>query len=385
VERFSIGFPPHILRIRGRRTEYCIGAIPLGGYVKVDLGTNGETEPTTPWHARLAAAAAGPAFNFLLAVLLFFLVLGVLGKDVAVFPTVVGSAPNALGLSPGDTVLAVNGVPVGTYEEATRAMADSPAGIVLAGTPAGRRETAYTLDGPEEAPGFQPFVPTVISQSIVGFPAYEAGLREGDRITALDGVPVDSWDDLLMTMDSLGDADITVDFLRGDSAGSVTLRPLYVEDAPRLGIVAATPLERIRLPLGQAFLYSVRSAAGATAVFFGTLEMLFTRPADLAEMSGGPIYVAESLGQEAGHGVSSLLEAVGGVSIAVMCFNLLPIPLLDGGQILILLYEGITRRRPSRRGVQIALRISLMLILAFFVFIVWQDLSRVFLRMSRTG
>jgi regulator of sigma E protease len=122
VERFSIGFPPHVLKLRRGGTEYCIGAVPLGGYVKVELGTSGDEAPSTPWYMRMLVVLAGPGANLLLTALLLFLVLGVVGREVSVLYPVVENPDNPLGLAPGDTVVSVEGRPVDSYSEAIQAL-----------------------------------------------------------------------------------------------------------------------------------------------------------------------------------------------------------------------------------------------------------------------
>lgn len=379
VERFSIGFPPHILKFRAGATQYCIGAIPLGGYVKVDLGTSGESRPASHWALRLLAAAAGPAANFLLAVILLFSVLAITGQEAAVFSNVVGPGTNSLGLSAGDTILAVNGVLTPDFSSAAMAIQDAPAGTILAGTPGGRREIDFSL-AVNDVPGFEPLIPPVVGECIVGMPAYEAGLRMGDSLVTVDGDPVRSWTDLLESVRSAPDREITIEYLRDGGPGSARLRPMMVDGAPRIGVVARTATMEILYPPGQAALYAVSAAAGGVAGFFGSLASAFSRPRDFVDMSGGPLYMAEALGQQAGFGLGRLLEAVAGISIAIMCFNLLPIPLLDGGHILFLLYEGIARRPMSRRAILIAQQVGLSLIFLLMVLIMWKDLSRIFLR-----
>ncbi len=135
----------------------------------------------------------------------------------------------------------------------------------------------------------------------------------------------------------------------------------------------------------EALLYSVKSATGGAVMIFRSLATVFSRPRELVEMSGGPIFVAETLDQEAGKGLGRLLEAVAGISLAVMCFNLLPIPILDGGQMLLLLYEGITRRRLSGRAIQVMQQVGVLFILALFVLIMWRDVARLFLRVNQPG
>ncbi len=385
VERFSLGFPPHIIRIKGRKTEYCIGAIPLGGYVKVDLGTSGDTAPDTPWFARLLTAAAGPFANFLLAVALFFTVLAIVGQDVSVFGNVVGDGTNVLGLAEGDTVLAVNGVATGEYEAIALQMSADPAGEILVGTSSGRSLIPYALEDPSEAPGFMPFLPAVIGESMVGMPAYEAGLRAGDSIISVNGTPVGSWADLLEHVDGSRNTVMSVTYSRSESVYTARMTPIEMDGLARIGVVASTLHETIRYPVGTALLYSVKASAGGAVLIFRSLASVFSKPRELVEMSGGPIFVAETLDQEAGKGLGRLLEAVAGISLAVMCFNLLPIPILDGGQMLMLLYEGISRKRLSGRSVQIIQQVGLLIILVLFVLIMWRDVSRLFLRVNQPG
>ena len=385
VERFSIGFPPHIVKIRGRKTEYCIGAIPLGGYVKVDLGTSGETAPDSPWFLRLLTAACGPLFNLLLAVVLFFLVLAVVGQQVSVFSNVVGDGSNSLGLAPGDTVLAVNGIPSADYTAVAELMSENLSGEITAGTASGRITAAYSLGGIEEAPGFTPMLPPVIGESLVGMPAYEAGIRSGDSLLTVDGSPVGSWSDLLGMVEGARGREMTIEYARTGAVYTARLRPVEIEGMVRIGVVASTPVTNLRYPVPEAMLYSVKAAAGGAVMIFRSLSTVFSRPRELVEMSGGPIFVAETLDQEAGKGLGRLLEAVAGISLAVMCFNLLPIPILDGGQMLLLLYEGITRRRLSGRAVQIVQQVGILFILALFVLIMWRDVARLFLRVNQPG
>lgn len=385
VERFSIGFPPHIVKIKGPRTEYCIGAIPLGGYVKVDLGTSGETSPESPWYLRLLTAACGPLFNLLLAAMLFFIVLAVVGQDISVFSNVVGPGGNTLGLAEGDTVLAVNGTVTADFSSVVSEMRSAPAGGLLAGTDSGRVSVDYSFAGEEDIPGFVPFIPPVIGESIIGLPAYEAGMRAGDSVVAVDGIPVSSWADMLARVEESGGSEMNFAFLRDDSIYTARLEPMEIEGRYRVGVVAMTTTETLRYPVPEALLYSVKASLGGTVMIFRTLAMVFTRPEELVAMSGGPIFVAETLDQEAGKGLGRLLEAVAGISLAVMCFNLLPIPILDGGQMLMLLYEGVTRKRLSGRAFQVVQQVGLLLILLLFVLIMWRDIARLFLRVNRPG
>jgi len=378
VERFSIGFPPHLVRLRLGKTEYCLGAIPLGGYVKVDLGVSGEARSGTPWPLRLMTAVAGSAANFVFAAMLLFVVLTFVGQDISRYPNVVGPVSNMLGLAVGDTIVAVNGRPVSDFAEVSFAMQDSLSGTLTVGTGSGRREVAWALR--EEAlPGFQPFLKPVVGECLVGMPAYEAGIRQGDSIVAVDGAPVLSWVDLLQSVRA-DNSRLEIAFTRQGMPDTAWVTPILVDGVPRIGVLARTLTERVSYPAGRAFLFSVSAVAGGVVDFYGSLLSAFRRPREFVDLSGGPVYMAEALGQQAEFGLSRLLEAVAAISIAIMCFNLLPVPLLDGGQALFILIEGIRGRPLSGKGLQVAQQAGLLVILLLFALIMWKDLSRLFLR-----
>jgi regulator of sigma E protease len=378
VERFSIGFPPHLLKVRRGGTEYCIGVIPLGGYVKVDLGTSGEAVSAKPWPLRLLTAAAGSVANFVFAVLVLFSVLAFVGQDVSSYPNVVGPVENRLGLAEGDTILAVNGNPVSDFATVVFAMQDSASGTLTVGTPAGRRDVPWSLY-PDELPGFEPFISPVVGECLVGMPAYESGMRQGDSLVSVNGVEIHSWIDLLDQVRG-EEAVLSIVFVREGSLDTATVTPMLVDGSPMIGVIARTLTQKVVYPAGEAFLFSVSAVAGGVTGFYGSLLSAFSRPREFVEMSGGPVYMAEALGQQAEFGISRLLEAVAYISIAVLCFNLLPIPLLDGGHVVLILIEGIRGRPLSGKKVQLAGQIGLLLILLLFTLIMWKDISRLFLR-----
>ena len=377
VPRFSIGFPPHILKKKVGRTEYCIGAIPLGGYVKVELGTFGEPVTDVAWYRRALVAISGPAANLLLTALIFIVVFGVVGWDVSVFPPVVGNADNGLGLGVGDTILAVNGRGVHDYSEVLGLIDAVPEGVLLAGTPGGRIESEYSVQPGKVA--FHPLVPVVIDESIVGMPAYEAGIRSGDSITAINGMQVRIWNDYQRFVLSTEGA-MAVIYFRAGAPDTAIVTPQSYDGSILTGVTVRLPSERYILPLGRASVEGVRSALRGAADVVGTLLRLFGRPGELMESSGGPVYVAETLTQQARTGLSSYLWTIASISLAIMIFNLLPIPVLDGGQFLMLVLEGIRGKPVSRRTSQVIQQTGVILILVIFALIMFKDISRVVTR-----
>ena len=225
VERFSIGFGPVLWRFRGRETEYCLSLIPMGGYVKMmgddenplEGGKTGTVDPAKafngkPLFARFLIVFAGPAMNFVLAVIIAALMFMVMGRPVA--PAVVGrvteggSAAQA-GLKTGDRVVAVDGKRAQYWEDiahAVQAGAGRPLQLTVQGTD-GERVVTLTpiqakrkdLFGDDQVVweiGASPYNPAAIGDTVAGDPADQAKLKSGDVVTALEGQPILSWDEL---------------------------------------------------------------------------------------------------------------------------------------------------------------------------------------------
>ncbi|MEN8208119.1 MAG: RIP metalloprotease RseP [Candidatus Fermentibacteria bacterium] len=377
VPRFSIGFPPHIFRRKIGRTEYCIGAVPLGGYCKVNLGTTGEPVRDVSWVRRAFVALAGPFANLVLTALILITVYGIVGWDVSISPAVVGNADNPLGLGVGDTVLSVNGYPVSDYYEMLNRMYASGSGTLSAGTAAGIREMDYSLSG--DTVPFYTLVPVVIGEAMVGFPAYESGIRAGDSIIVVDGKPVRIWHDFQLMVTGTSE-ELTIEFVRNGVIDTAYVTPREYDGNFLTGVTPLVPTERVRLPFFKAVAEGVISAGEGTVYVCTTLFRLFGKPEELAASSGGPIYVAETLGQQARSGLPSYLYTIASISMAIMIFNLLPIPVLDGGHVVILIIEGIRGKPISKKNVQVIQQTGMILILAIFLLIVFKDISRVISR-----
>lgn len=377
VPRFSIGFPPHVFRRRIGETEYCIGVIPLGGYCKVNLGTTGEPVEGVSWFRRALVAFSGPFSNLVLTALILVTIYGIVGWDVDVAPAVVGDRDNSLGLGVGDTVLSVNGEPVSDYYGMLDMMYRSPSGSLTVGSASGRRVRQYSLKG--DSVPFQPLVPVVIDEAMIGFPAYESGIRSGDSIVSVNGEPVRIWSDFQFLIERSA-GQLRVEFFRDGRPDTAWVTPGVYDGRKLTGVTVRLPSRRVRLPLFRAVWEGVRSAGEGTAYVVTTLFKLFGRPSELAESSGGPIYVAETLGQQARTGLPSYLYTLASISLAIMIFNLLPIPVLDGGHILILVMEGIRGRPISKRKIQLLQQTGMIIILLLFLLIVFKDVSRVITR-----
>ena len=377
VPRFSLGFPPHILKKRIGRTEYCIGLIPLGGYCKVNLGTTGEEVENVSWLRRALVALAGPFANLLLTALILITVFGIVGWDISIAPAVVGGGSNLTGLGVGDTVVAVNGAPVSDYYDMLDRMYSDSSMVLLVGTSTGRYESEFIRK--EGSLPFQPLIPAVIDEAMIGYPAYESGIRPGDSITAINGEPVLIWNEF-QSIVAGSTGELTIEYCRNGTIDTAYVTPKEFDGRILTGVTVRLPSERIRLPFFRAVKEGVISAGESTIFVCTTLFRLLKKPAELAESSGGPIYVAETLGQQARSGLPSYLYTIASISLAIMIFNLLPIPVLDGGHVVILVVEGLRGKPISKKTVQRIQQTGMILILMIFFLIVFKDVTRVVTR-----
>ncbi len=377
VERFSIGFPPFVFRKQAGETEYCIGSIPLGGYVKVNLGVGTEDASLVAWWKRALVVLAGPAMNLVLAAVLMFVVLGVVGTEVPVVATTVGTV-HIDGLETGDKILKVSGTPVENWTALYELVEQHSTGEFQ--VQRGDETLLVPFDlSPDSVPGFTPLLPTIV-ESTVGMPAYEAGIRSGDSIISVNSVPVIDFSELQHEISQFDGRFLEVVFVRSAVVDTAWIEPMDYEGRSIIGVTSLGETETMKLPFAKAFTVSIRAALDGAGTFFTSLIQMAVKPAELIRMSGGPVFVAETLGQQAGFGLSRFLETIAYFSLAIMGFNLLPLPILDGGQFLFILYEGIRRKPASAKVVQVAQHIGIMLLLLLFAAVIFKDISRVVTR-----
>lgn len=377
VERFSIGFPPFIFRKKAGDTEYCIGAIPLGGYVKVDLGVgSGEVSPVK-WWKRSLVVLAGPLMNLVLAAFLMFTVLGVTGTEIPVTQPVVGSV-HIEGLETGDRVMAVAGVPVDDWTALYDAVESSPSGEFTVLRNGSRLQIPYSLS-PDSVPGFVPLIPTVVESS-VGMPAYESGIRSGDSIVSVNGTPLVDFAQLQQEVEANRNRFIEVVFVRNGTTDTSWVEPMDYQGRQIIGVTSLGETRTLRLPMFQALKVGTAAALQGAVSFYAGLVKLIASPVQLVEMSGGPVFVAETLGQQAGFGISRFLETIAYFSLAIMGFNLIPLPVLDGGQFLFILFEGVRGKPASPKVIQTAQQIGILVLLILFAAVIFRDVSRVVTR-----
>ena len=408
VDRFSIGFPPKIVSKQVGETEYVIGATPLGGYVKIagmvdeSLDTDFQEEPE-PWEfrskpvwQRIVVITAGVIFNMILAAVIFAGIKYAYGdtqpvasEDGSVF-VADSSLAYTIGLRTGDRILAISGEPYDPYgglQSMESLLADSLTITV------DRDGQELTLSGPDDimtqlsrAGSFGiDTTPSVVGEVMPDSPAEEAGLQPGDRIVAIDGEPVPFWIQMTQSIRATEGEPLTLTWVRpGDDPIAADSSNLYTATvAPREDTASGQYLVGITWALRQTeYGFSEAIAGGITDTWVNTklvatnLKRVFTGRENFRENIGGPVMVAVVTKQAADAGARQFWFIVAMLSITLAIVNILPIPALDGGHLVFLIYEGITRREPSLKVRMVLQQVGMVLLLTLMVFLIFNDILR---------
>ena len=396
VLRFSLGFGPALVKVKRGETEYQLSWIPLGGYVQMAGDTPGEdgTMPGTdeeflshPWYGRVMIAAAGPAANLVTAFLAMVAV-GLVGVTYPDFPNKLGATPDTsaayrAGLREGDRVVAVNDKPVSSWIAIFVASSDAPKEqpVVLTVEREGARLTVTAPPGEREtlmSSLKRPADPPIVGGVVTGMPAYKAGLKEGDRITSVNGRPITTWDELPAALRGEADKVVTLGVDRAGHPVTIHVKPINADGSPgasaRIGIEA--PRHGVfveRYSLVQSTVMGFRAMGALVSSVYGGMWLTLTRPLYYREYLGGPMFIAQAASEQARRGLDSYLQFLAMINVAVMSFNLLPIPVLDGGHILLALVQAVRRRAISARGYQRFQKVGLVVIGTLFIFILAND------------
>ena len=419
VLRYSIGFGKPLLTWRGKdpdQTEYCISAIPLGGYVKllderegnVDAAEIDRSFTRKPVSSRIAILAAGPLMNFAFAIIAYWamLIIGVPGVQPIIGEVAENSIASRAGVESGDRILAVGGDSVGTWDGAIlfildELLADEPIAIEVVSEQGNTRQLQLDIRGRIsdltepgklfDVLGFKPWAPVVparVSEVTPGGPADLAGVLAGDLVVSADGEVISSWlqwvdyvrarpgQNIAMKLDRDGivleiSATTGIAEENGESFGRIGMatRPpaglaeKYISNQ-RYGVTAA---------LGEA----VSRTWAMSALTVRMVGRMFTGDVSVKNISG-PINIAEYAGYSARIGVAPFLNFLAIVSISLGILNLLPVPVLDGGQIVYQAVEAIKGSPISERAQLIGQQFGIAMLLMVMSLAFYNDLSRFF-------
>jgi regulator of sigma E protease len=401
VEVFSIGFGKRLLGFRRGDTDYRISAIPLGGYVKMS-GENPMDERTDdpgeflnhPRWQRFIIAIAGPFMNIVLAVGLLTVVYMVHYEYPAfidqpgVIAYVKPDSPAAqAGLQTGDRILRIGGVQNPTWEAIGLKVMLSPNdplpltidrnGQILQTSITPRPVSTSEIG----SAGWSPAQSIMVADVESGMPAAKAGIKEGDEIVAVDGKPVPVIEALIDTLQQTKDRVVNVEVLRGSQKLTFRLQPVLAdaegkEKRYRVGFESTPRMKVGTLSLIPAFQRSLEDNKRYSLVLLELIQKMVQAKVSMRQVEG-PIGIGSAIGHAVNEkGWTPLLGLTAGISLNLGIFNLLPIPILDGGVIMLLLIESLMRRDISLQIKERIYQAAFVFLVLFAVTVIYNDIVK---------
>ena len=407
VVRFSVGFGKPVLSWRDRRgTEFCIAMVPLGGYVRMydrrdaDAAAHAPRVPAgsydvlSPWW-RIAVALAGPAANFVLAFLVFWLlaVMGVSSLVPIIGSVAEESAAEHAGILPGDEIVAVDGVETLAWTDVSLALAGrlGDTGTIEVRTERSQAPLIHNIVvkdwlGSVQDPdtigalgiGLEPLA--VVGDVVEGEAAERGGLRGGDRIVAVDGGPVSLWSEFVARVQGSPEQTLAVTVERGAELLTVRLTPaqMTAEDGTEYGYVGArldTPIRVVRYGAFEALGQAATETYAKTVLTLELLGKMLTLDVPATNLAG-PITIGKVTGDSARAGPDRFLWILALLSISLGIINLVPIPILDGGHVVYSLVEIVRSKPVSLRAQAVGAQIGLAIVVGLMLFVFYVDIAR---------
>ena len=396
VLTFSLGFGPKILKFKRGDTEYCISAVPLGGYVKM-AGENPDDPRTgkpdeflskTKWE-RFQILIMGPVMNLILAVVVTAIVLAQ-GAEVPAYqddPPIVGavaagSPAEKVGIQRGDRILTVAGDDVPSWDKLFLAIGTRPDRVVpmtllrngetITVEVRPNSETKYEVGDIGVLPDVHPIVGSVLA----GDPADKAGIKKGDVVSAVNGEAVIFGRQLVDATSKNAGKPIDLTILRGGQEQHFTVTPEKRGDRGLIGITIGEATKSFKPGPFEAVKLSVERNVELTRLIFRTLGGLFVGETSPRQLMG-PVAIAQLSGESAQAGWIALFSLMASISLNLGLLNLMPVPVLDGGHILIMALEGVARRDFSMQVKEKMLLAGFVLLMMLMVTVIYNDLTRI--------
>jgi len=397
VEVFSVGFGKRLFGFRRGETDYRVSALPLGGYVKMAgenpmeerTGEPGEFMSHPRWQ-RLIIAVAGPAMNILLAIALLTGVFMVHYEHPIYLdqPAVIGwvldkSAAEKAGLQAGDRIVKVGNTQNPTWEDVLPKVLLSPNQPVNLVIQRGNETLSKTIVpepvGQEQFgnPGWVPEQPMKVTYLEPNMPAAPAGIKVGDEIVAVNGTPVRSTGSLKRHLQQSKANPVDITLLRDGRELHVTVTPALdtEHNEYRIGF-ASEPQHVDKLPFTAALSKSIDQNKKNSMLILELVKKMMERKVSIKQMEG-PIGIARASGEAARQdGWTPLLGLMAAISLNLGIFNLFPIPILDGGLILLLLIESLMRRDISMRVKERIYQAAFVCLVLFAGLVIFNDVMK---------
>ena len=388
VEKFSLGFPPRLFGKKIGETDYCVSLIPIGGYVKlsgmIDESFDKNSIKGEPWefmskpiYQRFLVIFAGPLMNLLLAVFIFSLNAYILGIGVLSGPTIGKVQPDSytqeIGFQKGDLLISINDKNVSSWEDVSKSCENQDEVMVTwkRGEKTFSKTTLSTFINSIERT-----YPSVVGDIIKNYPADSIGIKKGDRIIKVNDNPIKTWSDLTENIHKMPAKEITIEWKRNEKILSAKTTPVKDQTSGKgqIGISPVTEKRSVGLfySIVTGFNYSIR----LTEIMYQSIKLIVTGELSFKDAFAGPIGIAKMAGDSARSGANTLFMFMAFLSLNLGILNLLPIPVLDGGHIVFLVIEAITKKPLPDKAKLIIQQVGMVLLLALMVFVIINDLRR---------
>ncbi|HEV8076354.1 MAG TPA: RIP metalloprotease RseP, partial [Candidatus Acidoferrum sp.] len=406
VDVFSIGFGPRLFGFKWGATDWRISAVPLGGYVRmagqditdvdssdqVPTGATDELMSKKRWQ-RALISVAGPTVNLIFPILLlsaYYLIAGVpyaafLSKPIVVAaPPTQQSAATSNSLQSGDHVVSVNSLKNPTWEQAQSLLSHLAPGASLSVQVENNGVTRTVSLPLKNDPGSRPFgyypIPARISEVASGTPASHAGLRAGDVVRAIDGQKIDYWDQFVDMVRGSGGKTLQLEVERGGQTLTLAVTPKQgiadtTDTKYQIGVAPEPALAYKRVGVVQALSESRSRTWDIVEETFGVFGKLFSGRVSAKQLQS-VVGISRAAGEAVSQGPFTVIMLMALISVNLGILNLLPIPILDGGHILLLSLEGIRRRDFSLAFKERFIQVGLVFLFVILAYAMYNDVVR---------
>lgn len=396
VEAFSLGFGKRIWGFHRGETDYRLSLIPLGGYVKLggEFHDEASEDPrdfvNKPRWQRIIVYLAGPAMNFVLAwvVITGLFTVGVDNLPAVDMPPVVslvaeGSPAEQAGLESGDRIVSLDGEEVTFWQDVDLTILTSPGRplpiaferdderIESVLTP----ETLNVKHNQIGSAGLWGPSQVKVAGTIAGMPAEGAGFQAEDQILTVDGRTVSDSNEFIDYIEKRPGEPVEVKVQRGAERLTLTVTPVDQGGAGKIGANIGVGFYQ-RYPLGQAMVKAVEYNVFLVKQTFDVLGRIVTRKIKAQNALAGPIEIADMAGQALEQSPSVFLHLLAFISVSIAIVNLLPVPILDGGQTLILIIESIIRRDLSMVVKERLAQAGMLFVLLLMATVIFFDIQK---------
>ena len=409
VSKFSVGFGKALYSFRSRRsgTEYVLGVLPFGGYVKFIDEREDHVDPRALPYAfnrqklwvRAAVVIAGPGANFILAIFFYWLVfgIGVPGVEPVIGYIEPGSSAEAVGLQRGDRIARINGRKVRSWGEHRYYLLNQvEAGKTLTFaivTPTGRNKTVSIESSRlqsgqlnplvlEEQIGVLPRLAPIVGTLIAGEVADASGIKVNDRFMVVDGITINGWRDVVKTISSRPEQATRVSVLRNGSLKTIVVVPKAIHSLDsvvgRIGVGPANHVDVVvRLGAGEAINRAVEATWLLSKLTVGMIVQM-VQGKESTKNIGGPLSIAKYAGASAQYGLTAFLTFLAILSISLGILNLLPIPVLDGGHLVYFIIEAIKGGPVSEAFMYRSQQLGFAVLAVLISFALYNDVLNIF-------